>query len=129
MATEAAKVVTLLKTHTNEFPQLKSEHIHAYMISDEDNNQTDAIVVVKELNRGRRDMANNTAIREIKRIEIDFYYPKNYTQDMEGLEQQVESFLHAYGYEQYSEAGRTMTPDTQNFINTYRYSYDVPFDN
>lgn len=121
--TPAAQVVSLIKKNINQFDGLKSEHVHSFMISQEDRTKTDAIIVVSEQPGGRHGYGNGKPIFEKRRLQIEFYYPKNYMKDMEGLEQQIKSFLFAHKYVCYSNAGHVISPDQQNITNTLKFNY------
>lgn len=121
--TPTAKVVSLLKTNIDKLEGLKKEHIHAFMIPPQDNTKTDPIIVVSEAGGGRHDYGNSHPIYERGRLQIEFYYPKNYTKDMQKTEHDVRSFLFDQNYICYSNAGHVMTPDTQNITNTLKFNY------
>ncbi|WP_304202389.1 hypothetical protein [Lactobacillus intestinalis] len=121
--TPAAQVVSLIKKNINQFDGLKSEHVHSFMIRQEDKTKTDAIIVVSEQPGGRHTYGNGIPIFERRRLQIEFYYPKNYMKDMEGLEQQIKSFLFAHKYICYSNAGHVISPDQQNITNTLKFNY------
>lgn len=123
MATGVGKVVTLLKQHANEFEDILPEHIHGYMISPDDTSNDKPIILVSELTRGRHLYGNNIPFASKKRIQIQFYFPRDYELDMEKLEESIELFLLQNNYYCYQNAGHVMTPDNQQLTNTLKFNY------
>lgn len=123
--TPVAQVVQLIKKNIKIFEpfNLKSEHVYSYGISRNDSTNTDPIVVVSELKRAGHTYGNGAPIYERRRIQITFYYPKDYQGPEEGLEQKLRSFLLEYRYFCYSNAGHVMTPDSQNLTNTLKFNH------
>lgn len=121
--TPTAKVVSLLKQHANELPGLKSEHIHAFMIRPNDWSDEDCIVRVSELPAGTHDYGNAVPIYVRKAVQIEFYYPTNYAQDMDLTEKSVKSFLFAHKIRCYADAGHVITPDNGNIENTLKFNF------
>lgn len=123
MTTPVADVVSLIRENASLFSDLSSEHVWPYMVDPDDDSQTDAIVVVSELPRRGHVYGNGIPISERRRIQLTFYYPKNWSGDMEGLENQLSSFLLSYGYYNYSNAGHVITPDGQAITNSLNFNY------
>lgn len=123
MTTPVADVVSLIRKNAILFSDLSSEHVWPYMVDPDDDSQTDAIVVVSELPRRGHVYGNGIPISERRRIQLTFYYPKNWSGDMEGLENQLSSFLLSYGYYNYSNAGHVITPDGQAITNSLNFNY------
>lgn len=123
--TPAAKVVTLLKQNVDQLEEIQAKHIHAYMISPQDQTKTEPIIVVQEAPGGRHSYGNGVPIFERRRLQIQFYYPKNYTKDMEAIEHSVRAFLFTKKYICYSNGGHVITPDNQNITNTLKFNYQL----
>lgn len=123
MTTPVADVVSLIRKNASLFSDLNSEHVWPYMVDPDDTTQTEAIVVVSELPRRGHVYGNGIPISERRRIQLTFYYPKNWSGDMEGLENQLSSFLLSYGYYNYSNAGHVITPDGQAITNSLNFNY------
>ncbi|MEY8441800.1 DUF806 family protein [Lactobacillaceae bacterium 24-114] len=121
--TPTAKVVSLLTNNLSVLPGLEEEHIHAFVINKDEVNNKECMVVVSEIPAGSHDFGNNSVIGTYKRIQIDFYYPKDYVGDMDLIEKSVKSFLRTHSIRCYSDAGHVMTPDTENIINTLKFNY------
>lgn len=121
--TPTAKVVSLLSDNAKLLPGINEDLIYAFGIEKNDANNDSCIVVVSEIPAGSHEFGNNSVIGTYRRIQIDFYYPRDYTGDMDLTEKSVESFLRAHKIRCYSNAGHVMTPDTQNIINTLKFNY------
>lgn len=121
--TPTARVISLLSSNLDKLPGLEEEHIHAFTIGRDDFDNKTCIVVVSEMPAGSHDFGNDTVIGTYRRIQIDFYYPKDYTGDMDLIEKSVKSFLRAHRIRCFSDAGHVMTPDTENIINTLKFNY------
>ena len=123
--TPTAKVVALLQAANLD--GLKAEHVHAFMIDKNDWSNADCVVRVSELPDGRHEYGNAVPINEGKSVQVDFYYPKNYKQDMDLIERSVKSFLFAHKIRCESDAGHVMTPDNQSITNTLKFNYKEEF--
>lgn len=121
--TPTAKIVGLLTDNVDNLVGIKTDNICAYKIDEENVDNANAILVVSEDADGEREMGNDDILSTVKRISIMFYYPINYTGDMDLIEKTVESFLYAHGIRRYLNAGHVLTPDTENITNTLKFNY------
>lgn len=121
--TPTARIVGLLSDSVDSLEDILVDNICAYMIDEENVDNTHPILVVSEDNDGQRDTGNNTILSTIKRISIMFYYPINFDGDMDSIEKSVESFLYVHRIRRYLNAGHVMTPDTKNITNTLKFNY------
>lgn len=121
--TPTAKIVTLLLDNIDVLVGLKADNICAYKIDEENVDNTNAILVVSEDADGERDVGNDNILSTVRRVSLMFYYPTNYTRDMDLIERTVESFLYAHGIRRYLNAGHIMTPDSENITNTLKFNY------
>lgn len=121
--TPTAKIVTLLLDNIDVLVGLKADNICAYKIDEENVDNTNAILVVSEDADGERDVGNDNILSTVRRVSLMFYYPTNYTGDMDLIERTVESFLYAHGIRRYLNAGHIMTPDSENITNTLKFNY------
>ena len=121
--TPTARIVGLLSDNVASLEDILVDNICAYMIDEENVNNTHPILVVSEDNDGQRDVGNDTILSTIKRISIMFYYPINYVGDMDSIEKSVESFLYAHKIRRYLNTGHVLTPDTKNITNTLKFNY------
>lgn len=121
--TPTAKIVSLLTNNVDVLIGLKPDNICAYKIDEENIDNTNAILVVSEDADGERDVGNDNILSTVRRVSIMFYYPTNYTGDMDLIERTVESFLYAHGIRRYLNAGHVLTPDSENITNTLKFNY------
>lgn len=121
--TPTARIVALLTNNVDVLVGLKPDNICAYKIDEENVDNTNAILVVSEDADGERDVGNDNILSTVRRVSIMFYYPTNYTGDMDLIERTVESFLYAHGIRRYLNAGHILTPDTENITNTLKFNY------
>lgn len=123
MATPVANIVSILRDNAEKFEGLDADHIYGYMLDPDEDTQEDVVLVVSELPRRGHTYGNGIPIAERRRIQITFYYPRDYEGDMEGLEEKIQSFLVSKGYYCYANAGHVMTPDTRDITNTLKFNY------
>lgn len=121
--TPTAKIVSLLTNNVDVLIGLKPNNICAYKIDEENVDNANAILVVSEDADGERDVGNDNILSTVRRVSIMFYYPTNYTGDMDLIERTVESFLYAHGIRRYLNAGHVLTPDSENITNTLKFNY------
>lgn len=121
--TPTAKVRKILVDNCKDIPYLNPKHIHSFMIKPNDWSKTDCIVRISELPAGSHEYGNAVPINERKDVQVEFYYPTNYTHDMDLTEKTVKSILLAHKIRCYSDAGHVITPDTANIENTLKFNY------
>lgn len=123
MTTPVADVVSLITDNISLFDGLSSEHVWPFMVDPDDDSQTDVILVVSELPRRGHVYGNGMPITERRRVQLTFYYPRDWDGDMEGLEQKLQTFLVTKGYYCYANGGHVITPDGQNLTNTLKFNF------
>lgn len=121
--TPAIIVTNLLIDNLDKLPGLTEGNICTYSIDNDNVDDTNLIIVVGEKAAGDADYGNNDVISTHRRIQIQFYYPKDYQEDMALIEKTVKAFLRAHGYRCYTDAGHIITPDTMNILNTLKFNY------
>ncbi len=121
--TPTAKIVGLLTDNLDKLKEITSDNICAYKIDNENVDDSHVILVVSEDSDGQRDVGNDKILSTTKRVSIMYYYPKNFTGDMDLIEKSVESFLYAHKIYRYLNAGHIITPDTENITNTMKFTY------
>ena len=121
--TPTSKVVSLLKQNCDKLPGLRPEHIHAFMIKPNDWSKTDCVVRVSELPAGSHEYGNLNPISVRRAVQVEFYYPTNYTKNMGLTEKTVKSFLFAHRIRCESDAGHVITPDNGNIENTLKFNF------
>lgn len=120
--TPTAYIVGMLVDNAQELG-LTTDNIQAFMIDEDFVDNGEPIVVVSENTAGQHDFGNNDPISTLRRIQIEFYYPKDYEGDMDLIEKSVKSFLRAQDIKCYSDAGHIIAPDSHNIMNTLRFNY------
>lgn len=95
--TPTAKVVGLLQKNVENIPDLTIDNICSFMIGTNNVDNKHVIVVVSEDSAGTHSFGNDDVISTTRRISIQFYYPKDYTEDMDLIEKSVDSFLRTKG--------------------------------
>lgn len=121
--TPTAKIVGLLTDNLDKLKEITSDNICAYKIDNENVDDSHVILVVSEDSDGQRDVGNDKILSTTKRVSIMYYYPKNFTGDMDLIEKSVEFFLYAHKIYRYLNAGHIITPDTENITNTMKFTY------
>ncbi|RRG06376.1 MAG: DUF806 family protein [Lactobacillus sp.] len=120
--TSASYVRNILADEIEQLPNLSVEHIHAFSIGN-DSNTTEPILLITELPDYSQNYGNGQPISIKKQAQIEFYYPKDYPEDMEAIESTVKWRLLKHGLYCNSDAGHVLTPDTQNIENTLKFIY------
>ena len=120
--TPAMIVTNLLIDNLDKLPGLTEGNICTYSIDNDNVDDTNLIIVVGESAAGDANYGNNDVISTHRRIQIQFYYPKDYQEDMALIEKTVKAFLRAHGYRCYADAGHIITPDTLNILNTLKFN-------
>lgn len=121
--TPAGTVTSLLIDSLDKLPGLTEGNICTYSIDNDNVDDTNLIIVVGENAAGDADYGNNDVISTHRRIQIQFYYPKDYQEDMALIEKSVKAFLRTRGYRCYADAGHMITLDTMNILNTLKFNY------
>lgn len=123
--TPVAQVVSLICSNMDKFEPLglTADHVYPYMIDADEDSTEDPLLVVSELPRKGHEYGNGTPISEQRRVQLTFYYPRDYTGQEEGLEQTLRSFLLTKHFRCYQNAGHVLTPDSQNITNTLKFNY------
>lgn len=121
--TPTAKIVGLLTDNVSQLKGITADNICAYKIDNENVDNEHVILVVSEDSDGQRNVGNDNILSTTRRVSIMYYYPINYTGDMDLIEKSVESFLRAHRIYRYLNAGHIMTPDTENITNTMKFTY------
>lgn len=121
--TPAMYIRGLIVDNIHLFNDLDIEHVHTFMIDKDDISNDKPIIVIKEPPVKSRTYGNSEPISELRTIQIDFYYPKDYMGDMEGLEHKIESFLFMHNITETTNAGHAIVPATENITNTIKFNY------
>lgn len=120
--TPTAYIVGML-TDNAESLGIEESNICAFMIDDDLIDHGKPIVVVSENAAGSHDHGNNNILGTLRRIQIEFYYPRDFDGDMELIESRVKGLLHDNNIRCYSDAGHILAPDNLNITNTLHFNY------
>lgn len=118
--TPAAYVYGILADNIDSIPGLKSDDIFTFDV--DDSAGSDVIVLITEEPGMGDDYGNDNILYANKRIQIDFYYPKDYEEDMNALEQSLKKVLRDNGLYCYSDAGHVLSLDSRNITNTLKFN-------
>lgn len=121
--TPAARTKSILVSEINKIQNIGVDHIHTFFIGNDDMD-TEPILLITEAPDYSSDSGNDQIIMSKKRIQIEFYYPKNYEFDMSAIERSVKAVLQKYRFYCNSDAGHVITPDTENITNTLKFIYN-----
>lgn len=119
--TPASKVVALLKANTATLVNIDSSNIHAYKIADSDWVDDTPIILVTEIDVDTYLYGNGVAVKAYDEVQIQFYYPADYDQDMNTIEESLKVVMSNNGYHFFSIGGHAITPDTENIIQTIKF--------
>nr|WP_241259165.1 DUF806 family protein [Ligilactobacillus pobuzihii] len=106
-----------------QITELSAEHIHTFFIPQNDNPKQDPILIISELSDQDAGYGNGMKFQSEKAVQLQFYYPPDYTGDMQDIESSVERTLLNENIRCYDNAGHVLTPDSQNIINTLKFNY------
>lgn len=118
--TPAAYVYGIIVDNIDSIPGLKSDDIYTFGV--DDSAGSDVIVLITEEPGMGDDYGNDNVLYTNKRIQIDFYYPKDYEEDMNALEQSLKKVLRDNGVYCYSDAGHVLSLDSRNITNTLKFN-------
>ncbi|MCJ8184808.1 DUF806 family protein [Lactiplantibacillus pentosus] len=119
--TPASKVVALLKENATTLVDIDAANIHAFKIADSDWVDDAPIILVTEIDVDPYIYGNGVAVKAYDEIQIQFYYPADYDQDMNTIEESLKVVMFQNGYHVFSIGGHAITPDTKNTIQTIKF--------
>ncbi|AGE39588.1 DUF806 family protein [Lactiplantibacillus plantarum] len=121
--TPVAFIKGIIVANINEIPELAVEHIHSFFIPINDTSTDEPIVVISGLPERSQDYGNGIPFQSTKQVQIQFYYPKDYSGDMDAIESGLKQVLLTNDIRCYSDAGQTLTPDSESITNTLKFNY------
>ncbi|MCV3327597.1 DUF806 family protein [Pediococcus ethanolidurans] len=121
--TSIAYIKQILVKNIDSLPNLSVEHIHTFSLGS-DMNDTEPLLLITSLSEAGQSFGNNDPIGSTKRVQIQFYYPKDYLGDMELIETSVKKLLRKNQVNCNGDAGAVLTPDTKNILNTLKFIYE-----
>lgn len=121
--TPAAYVYGILADNIDSIPGLTSDDICTFDV--DDSASSDVIVLITEEPGMGDDYGNDNVLYSNKRVQIDFYYPRDYVGDMDELERHLKQVLR--GHEVYccSDAGHVLSLDSKNITNTLKFNFKM----
>lgn len=121
--TPAAYVYGILADNIDSIPGLKSDDICTFDV--DDSASSNVIVLITEEPGMGDDYGNDNVLYSNKRVQIDFYYPRDYVGDMDELERHLKQVLR--GHEVYccSDAGHVLSLDSKNITNTLKFNFKM----
>lgn len=121
--TATATVVTLLKANIDNLASISATNIHAYNIATNDWADSVPLILVTDIGQSAISYGNDQIGREIEELQVQIYYPADYTGDMETIETALITLLRTNKYYCNSNSGHVMTPDTKNILNTLKFKH------
>lgn len=122
--TPAAYIRKIISENINQIPNLTVDDIYTFYV-DESNNNSGALILITENVSLADDYGNNDVLFNIKRVQIDFYYPRDYEDDMAALENSLKRVLRDNGVFCYSDAGHILSLDSMSITNTLKFNFKM----
>ena len=119
--TPAAYVYNVLASNLESLPQIEIENVYTFYVDDNASPAKPLIRITETVGMGDA-YGNNEVLYNYKRVQLDIYYPRDYIQDMNALEQALKQVLRANGIYCYSDAGHVITLDSKNITNTLKFN-------
>lgn len=113
-----AEVVHILKT--NKITGVDAINIHAFLIPQNDWDLK-PILQVNEITNYPDTFGNNEVIDNDLAIQVQVYYPADYSDDMTATETSIKSAMKSNGYRIYDNGVHTKTPDG-NILITIKFN-------
>lgn len=121
--TPAAYVYGILADNIDSIPGLKSDDIFTFDV--DDSAGSDVIVLITEEPGMGDDYGNDNVLYSNKRVQIDFYYPRDYVGDMDELERHLKQVLREHEVYCCSDAGHVLSLDSKNITNTLKFNFKM----
>ena len=121
--TPAAYVYGILADNIASIPGLKSDDICTFDV--DDSASSDVIVLITEEPGMGDDYGNDNVLYSNQRVQIDFYYPRDYVGDMDELERHLKQVLREHEVYCCSDAGHVLSLDSKNITNTLKFNFKM----
>lgn len=105
-------------------PNLSLDNVYTFYI-DENASFDEVLMLITETVSMGDDYGNNEVLYSNRRIQIDLYYPKDYTEDMTLIERDLKKLLRKNGIYCYSDAGHILTLDSERITNTLKFNFKM----
>lgn len=122
--TPAAYIYSIIANNILEVPNLSLDNVYTFYI-DENASFDEVLMLITETVSMGDDYGNNEVLYSNRRIQIDLYYPKDYTEDMNLIEQNLKKVLRSNGIYCYSDAGHILTLDSARITNTLKFNFKM----
>lgn len=122
--TPAAYIYSIIANNILEVPNLSLDNVYTFYI-DENASFDEVLMLITETVSMGDDYGNNEVLYSNRRIQIDLYYPKDYTEDMNLIEQNLKKLLRSNGIYCYSDAGHILTLDSARITNTLKFNFKM----
>ncbi|WP_225439764.1 DUF806 family protein [Ligilactobacillus agilis] len=124
MMTPAAYIYSIIANNILEVPNLSLDNVYTFYI-DENASFDEVLMLITETVSMGDDYGNNEVLYSNRRIQIDLYYPKDYTEDMTLIERDLKKLLRKNGIYCYSDAGHILTLDSERITNTLKFNFKM----
>ena len=122
--TPAAYVYNVLASNLESLPQIEIENVYTFYVDDNASPDKPLILITETVSMGD-DYGNNEVLYSNRRVQIDLYYPKDYTEDMTLIERDLKKLLRKNGIYCYSDAGHILTLDSERITNTLKFNFKM----
>lgn len=122
--TPAAYIYSIIANNILEVPNLSLDNVYTFYI-DENASFNEVLMLITETVSMGDDYGNNEVLYSNRRIQIDLYYPKDYTEDMTLIERDLKKLLRKNGIYCYSDAGHILTLDSERITNTLKFNFKM----
>lgn len=122
--TSAAYIYSIIANNILEVPNLSLDNVYTFYI-DENASFDEVLMLITETVSMGDDYGNNEVLYSNRRIQIDLYYPKDYTEDMTLIERDLKKLLRKNGIYCYSDAGHILTLDSERITNTLKFNFKM----
>lgn len=122
--TPAAYIYSIIANNILEVPDLSLDNVYTFYI-DENASFDEVLMLITETVSMGDDYGNNEVLYSNRRIQIDLYYPKDYTEDMTLIERDLKKLLRKNGIYCYSDAGHILTLDSERITNTLKFNFKM----
>lgn len=120
--TLAADMQKVLATNASQLPNVEVNNIHSYNIPINDWTTDKPIFLITEIANNDVEFGDNDPVVRQAQVQIQIYYPKDYSQDMDLLEQNLKNILRTNGWYCFSDTGHFLTPDDNQILVTMKFN-------
>ena len=122
--TPAAYVYSIISDNIGDIPGIVPENIFTFYIDDSSVSSDVLVLITEDVGTGD-DYGNDNVLYSNKRVQIDFYYPRDYVGDMDELERHLKQVLREHEVYCCSDAGHVLSLDSKNLTNTLKFNFKM----